>query len=95
MDVDADAADELIASLVPFPTAATPGRPVRVRLLDGERGPRARAHGSPPSSCRPAARSSWSGNADAFDYETTEIRYHHPTLRTAAEDSAMRSAPAG
>ena len=26
------------------------------------------------------------GNADAFDYEVTEIRYHHPTFRSEAED---------
>jgi hypothetical protein len=25
------------------------------------------------------------GNAEAFDHETSEIRYHHPSQRTAAE----------
>ena len=26
------------------------------------------------------------GNADAFDYRTTEIRYHDPTFKAAAEE---------
>jgi hypothetical protein len=26
------------------------------------------------------------GNADAFDHRTTEIRYHHPTFESAAQE---------
>ena len=73
-------------TLVPFPTPATPGR-------SSPRSDCSTATGDPEHvltgrSARRAGRHarSWSsGNADAFDYETTEIRYHHPTLKSAAE----------
>jgi len=85
LDVDAEGAQELIASLVPFPTSATPGGRVRVRLLDGEGDPEHVLRVAPlvvPAGTEIVVV----GNADAFDYETTEIRYHHPTLKSAAED---------
>ena len=78
---------------MPFPTSATPGGRVRVRLLDGEGDPEHVLRVAPlvvPAGTEIVVV----GNADAFDYETTEIRYHHPTLRSPPRTSAMPSAPA-
>jgi hypothetical protein len=85
LDFDPDGTQQLIASLVPFPTAATPGGRVRVRLLDGTGDPEHVLRVAP--SVVPAGTEIVVvGNADTFDYEVTEIRYHHATLRSEAED---------
>jgi hypothetical protein len=85
LDVDPDAMRELLPALVPFPTAARPGGRVRVRLLDGA--------GDPGHVLRAAPRIVPAGseivvvgNANAFDYRTTEIRYHQPMLESAAKE---------
>jgi hypothetical protein len=83
-DVDRDAVDELIAELVPFPTASRPGGRVRVRLLDGS-GTRDHVLSAAPLIVPADSEIVVVGNAEAFDYETTEIRYHHPTFEPAAE----------
>lgn len=85
LDADPDATRELIPSLVPFPTAPYPGGRVRVRLLDGQGDPEHVLLVAPlvvPADAEIVVV----GNADAFDYETTEIRYHHPTFEAAAEE---------
>lgn len=85
LDVDPDAMQELLAALVPFPTAARPGGRVRVRLLDGA-GDSDHVLRAAPLIVPAGSEIVVVGNADAFDYETTEIRYHDPTLESAAED---------
>jgi hypothetical protein len=88
-EVDPEAVHELISELVPFPTASRPGGRVRVRLLDGTGDPDHVLTAAPrivPADSEIVVV----GNADAFDYDTTEIRYHHPTFEGAAE--ALRDA---
>ena len=84
LDVDQEAWDALLPTLVPFPTASAPGLRVRVRLLDGT--------GDPdhvlmvaPLLIPAAAEVVVVGNAQSFDYEETQIRYHVPELRAAAQ----------
>jgi hypothetical protein len=83
-DVDHEAVTELISELVPFPTASRPGGRVRVRLLDGT-GDRDHVLTAAPLIVPADSEIVVVGNADAFDYATTEIRYHHPTFEPAAE----------
>jgi hypothetical protein len=88
-EVEPAAVSELISELVPFPTASRPGGRVRVRLLDGSGNPDHVLTTAPliiPADSEIVVV----GNADAFDYGTTEIRYHHPTFEPAAE--ALREA---
>jgi LytR cell envelope-related transcriptional attenuator len=83
-EIDADATAELVSDLVPFPTAGSPGGRIRVRLLDGSGDPDHVLLAAPrivPAGSEIVVV----GNADAFDYTTTEIRYHHPTFKPAAE----------
>lgn len=89
LDVDADALQDVLPSLVPFPTAGRPGGRVRVRILDGTGDPQ---HVLSVAPLVVPARSEIVvvGNANRFDYETTEIRYHDPTRKAAAE--AIRDA---
>ena len=85
LDADPDATKELVSSLVPFPTAPYPGGRVRVRLLDGVGDPDHVLLVAPlvvPAGTEIVVV----GNADTFDHETTEIRYHHPTFESAAEE---------
>lgn len=85
LDADPDATKELVSSLVPFPTAPYPGGRVRVRLLDGAGEPDHVLRVAPlvvPAGTEIVVV----GNADAFDYTTTEIRYHHRTFEPAAEE---------
>ncbi len=71
--VEADVS-ELMARLVPFPTAANPGDRLRLRVLDGT--------GSDGAALVAARRLVLGGaeivvvgNADRFDHATTEVRY--------------------
>ncbi len=85
LDVDADATNVLVSALVPFPTAGRPGGRVRVRLLDGSGDPDHVLTAAPlivPAGSEIVVV----GNADSFGYATTEIRYHHPTMKTAAQE---------
>jgi hypothetical protein len=88
-EADADAVSALISELVPFPTASRPGGRVRVRLLDGSGNPD-HVLTTAPLIVPVDSEIVVVGNADAFGYETTEIRYHHPTFKPAAE--ALRDA---
>ena len=83
-EVDPDAANELLSQLVPFPTAGVPGGRVHVRLLDGS-GDTKHVLMAAPLIVPAGSEIVVVGNAEAFDYETTEIRYHHPTFKAAAE----------
>lgn len=83
--VDRAALSGIITDLVPFPQGTALAPRTRVRLLDGT--------GDPDHVTRVAPNVVASdativvvGNADAFDYTTTEIRYHHPSQRSAAAD---------
>lgn len=89
LDVDAEALAALIPTLVPFPTAAHPGDRTRVRLLDGT-GDSQHVRSAAPLIVPADSEIVVVGNADRFDYETTEIRYHAPVLKSAAE--ALRDA---
>jgi hypothetical protein len=82
-DVDDDAMYALVGQLVPYPTAGAPGGRVRVRLLDGTGDP-GHVQAVAPSVVPAGAEIVIVGNADDFDYEETEIRYHAPGLRAAA-----------
>jgi hypothetical protein len=82
--VDRDALSRSITELIPFPTGTAVAPRTRVRLLDGT--------GDPDHVGRVASEVVAStstivvvGNADSFDYETTEIRYHQENQRQAAE----------
>jgi hypothetical protein len=83
-EVDAEAANDLLSTLVPFPTAGFAGGRVRVRVLDGI-GDTEHVVATAPRIVPAGSEIVVVGNADAFDYETTEIRYHHPTFRRAAQ----------
>ncbi len=89
VDVDEDAAAALIASAVPFPTAAHVGGRTRVRLLDGT-GDREHVAVAAPLIVPAGSEIVVVGNADRFDYTETQIRYHHPLQKRAAE--AIRDA---
>jgi LytR cell envelope-related transcriptional attenuator len=83
-DVDPDEVDTFVSGLVPFPTGDVEGARTRVRLLDGTGDPEHVMRAAPmvvPASAEIVV----AGNADRFDYTTTEIRYHDPTQRAAAE----------
>ena len=83
LDVDADAMAALVGTLVSYPTAGEPGGRIRVRLLDGAGDP-THVQDVAPSVVPADAEIVVVGNADSFDYEETEIRYHAPGLKTAA-----------
>lgn len=89
LDVDIEAWDALLPTLVPFPTASAPGLRVRVRLLDGTGDPDHVLRVA-PTLVPAAAEVVVVGNADAFDYQATEIRYHVPEV--AASAKALRDA---
>jgi len=85
LDVDAAALAALIPTLVPFPTAAHPGGRTRVRLLDGT-GDAQHVLTAAPLIVPAGSEIVVVGNADRFDYQTTEIRYHDPVLKGAAQE---------
>jgi hypothetical protein len=84
IDPDAAVIEDLLPTVVPFPTAARPGGRVRVRLLDGT-GDQDHVLRTAPLVVPADAEIVVVGNADRFDYEITEIRYHVPLQKTAAE----------
>ena len=92
LDADHDAAAALVVGLVPFPTAPHPGGRVRVRVLDGT-GKAQHVLKVAPRVVSAAAEIVVIGNADRFTYTTTEIRYHDPLQRAAAE--AIRASLGG
>jgi hypothetical protein len=82
--VDERARAELIVRLVPYPRGTANAPRTLVRLLDGT------GEGDHLTRVAPQVIASDSsivvvGNADHFDYETTQIRYHRPDQRAAAE----------
>jgi hypothetical protein len=83
-EVDRDALGAVITDLVPFPTGTALAPRTRVRLLDGI-GDGDHVRRIAPNVVAADATIVVVGNAEAFDYETTEIRYHHPSQRAAAE----------
>ena len=82
--VDRDALRSVITDLVPYPTGTALAPRTRVRLLDGT-GDQDHVRRVAPNVVAADATIVVVGNADAFDYTTTEIHYHHPSQRTAAE----------
>ena len=81
---DAAAVEVMISDLVPFPTGDVEGARTRVRLLDGSGDPQHVMRAAPlvvPADAEIVV----AGNADRFDYSATEIRYHAPALKAAAE----------
>jgi hypothetical protein len=83
--VDEDVMWALVGVLVPYPTAGVPGGRIRVRLLDGTGDPNHVAEAA-PAVVPAGAEIVVVGNAEAFDYEETEIRYHAPGLEPAARE---------
>jgi hypothetical protein len=84
LNPDLEAIQGLVPAVVPFPTAAHPGARVRVRLLDGT-GDQEHVQRTAPLIVPANAEIVVVGNADRFDYEITEIRYHLPVQKRAAE----------
>ncbi|MGH9084256.1 MAG: LytR C-terminal domain-containing protein [Acidimicrobiales bacterium] len=82
--VDRDVLDGLITDLVPFPIGTATSPRTRVRLLDGT-GDQAHVGDLAPAVAAAGSSVVVVGNAEAFDYDTTEIRYHQPAQRAAAE----------
>jgi hypothetical protein len=82
--VDRDALRTMITDLVPFPTGTVLAPRTRVRLLDGT-GQQEHVRSVAPAVVGADATIVVVGNADSFDYTTTEIRYHQPAQRAAAE----------
>lgn len=82
--LDPEPAAELVSRLVPFPRAAWEGARTRVRLLDGTGTPD-QALGAAPAIVAADAEIVIVGNADRFDHQVTEIRYHDPSHRGAAQ----------
>jgi hypothetical protein len=82
--VDEAARSDLVVTLVPYPRGTANAPRTLVRLLDGTGDP---GHVGRVAPQVVASDSSIVvvGNADRFDYETTQIRYHRPEQRTAAE----------
>ncbi len=83
-EVDREALRGIITDLVPFPTGTVLAPRTRVRLLDGT-GDQDHVRRVAPNVVMADATIVVVGNAGAFDHQTTEIRYHNPTQRTAAE----------
>jgi len=84
IQMDEAAMAALVPELVPFPTAGEPGGRVRVRLLDGT-GDAEHVRRVAPLVIPADAEIVVVGNAEAFDYEATEIRYHNPLAEVKAE----------
>ncbi len=82
--VDRDALRGIITQLVPFPTGTALAPRTKVRLLDGT-GHQEHVRSVAPTVVASDATIVVVGNADAFDYRTTEVRYHQPGQRAAAQ----------
>lgn len=82
--VDRDALRRIITDLVPFPTGTALAPRTRVRLLDGT-GDRNHVQQVAPTVIASDSTVVVVGNADRFDYTTTQIRYHQQGQRAAAE----------
>lgn len=82
--VDRDALRTVITDLVPFPTGTALAPRTRVRLLDGA-GQKDHVQAVAPAVVSADSTIVVVGNADTFEYRTTEIRYHQPGQRAAAE----------
>lgn len=82
--VDREALDGLITDLVPYPTGGLFVARTLVRVLDGT-GDQQLVPRTLPVVVGSEASVVVVGNADAFDYDTTEIRYHQPAQQVAAE----------
>ncbi len=82
--LDEPSADALVSRLVPFPRAAWEGARTRVRLLDGTGTPDHALQAAPPLVAADA-EIVIVGNAERFDQRETEVRYHDPSQRGAAE----------
>lgn len=72
---DAVGLAEVLAELVPFPSAGIPGDRVRARLLNGS-GDQVGTLETATVLVPAGAEISIFGNADHFDYARTEVRYH-------------------
>lgn len=83
-EVDRAATRSLMTAAVPFPLGTRAAPRLHVRLLDGTGDPN---HVSlvAPSVVRANSSIVVVGNADHFEYTETEIRYHQPEHRRAAE----------
>ncbi len=84
LSVDRAAVEEVVTSLVPFPTGDVEGARTRVRLLNGTTDADHVAR-SAPLVVPADAEIVIAGNADRFTYTVTEIRYHGPGMKVAAE----------
>ncbi|HEX4868717.1 MAG TPA: LCP family protein [Acidimicrobiales bacterium] len=82
--VDAASRSALVVTLVPYPTGTSNAPRTLVRLLDGT-GDRDHVGRVAPAVVASDASIVVVGNADSFDYETTQIRYHQPEQKRAAE----------
>jgi hypothetical protein len=81
--LDAEAAATVLSEVVPFPRSGEPGDRIKVRLLDGL-GDRQLALGASAVLVPAGAEVTLFGNADHFDYETTEVRYYNPARQADA-----------
>lgn len=81
---DREALRAVITELVPFPTGTALAPRTRVRLLDGT-GQDEHVRDVAPIVVASDATIVVVGNADTFEYRTTEIRYHQPAQQAAAE----------
>jgi hypothetical protein len=82
--VDTQGLRSMITDLVPYPSGSTLAPRTRVRLLDGT-GDAGHATRVARTVVAQDASIVVVGNAESFDYETTEIRYHQPAQKDAAE----------
>jgi LytR cell envelope-related transcriptional attenuator len=85
LDVDSVALPEVLAMVVPYPTASRPGQRIRIRLLDGT-GDQEHVLRVAPLLGPAGGEVVVVGNADRFDYGATEIRLHNLGLHQAASD---------
>jgi len=83
-EVDEEARARVVTELVPYPRGTASAPRTLVRLLDGT-GDQGHVARNAPTVVGADASIVVVGNADRFDYDTTEIRYHQPDQREAAE----------
>ncbi|HLU43113.1 MAG TPA: LytR C-terminal domain-containing protein [Microthrixaceae bacterium] len=82
--IDTEAMADWVASHVPFPSAAFPGQFATTAVLDGT-GTEGAVRTVAPRVVRAGAQILLSGNADAFDVESTRVEYSREEVRPAAE----------